>query len=296
MKFSIIINKWANFYFFVQNLSEWHFSNRKSFNVLWKKELGPFVKKEKEALKRLKKLHLKYGFKQKLPYLGSFFYLSKDLWKVLGNQLTQRETAILKEIFLLFQAKFETLWQKDLPLLKQWQERLTREANNKALIRNIDQQLSIFYKAYSPKHIGAYLLLAPRGIGGTANPGGPNITLEISRFPLRKINIALGFIWHETIHAHYEKQFFLALLNKKFPRTQDKRLKKIIQEATVRAFFPFGILGKQLLKIEEPEDLPKYVRPLSRIIQGYLKSGQAVDLKYLKEATAVFSNSDERVS
>jgi hypothetical protein len=296
MKFSILINKWANFYFFVQNLAKWHFSNRKSFNLLWKKELGPFTKKEREALKRLKKLHLKYGFNQKLPYLGSFFYLSKHPWKALEDRLTQREVTILKKIFLMFQPKFESLWQKDSLLLKQWQEKLTQRANNKTLIHSIDQQLSIFYKARSPRNIRVYLLLAPRGIGGTANPGGPNITLEISRFPLRKLNIASGLIWHETIHAHYEKQFFLSLLNKKFPRAQDKRLKKIIQEATVQAFFPFGILGKQLLKIKEPEDLPKYVKPLSRIIQKYLKSKQAVDFKYFEQAAAIFSNSGKTAS
>jgi hypothetical protein len=295
MRFRFIIKKWANIYFFIQNLSEWHFSNRKSYNTLWKKELGPFGKKEEQALKELKKIHLKYGFHQELPYLGSFFILSKNPWKALKSQLAKQEITILKQIFLTFQAKFRVLWQKDFPLLKQWQEKLTKKANNKKLVHAIDRQLSIFYKTHSPKKVRVYLFLAPQGIGGTANPGGSNITLEISHFPLTKVNIALGMIWHETIHAHYEKYFFLPLLNKKFPQAKNRELKNLIQEATAQALFPFGILGRKILKTKEPKNSAKYVKPLSRLIQRYLKSKHSIDLNYIKEARAILSGSDDAI-
>ena len=60
MKFRFLISKQANFYFFVSNLSEWHFSCGKDYNILWKKELGQFSPKEKDALKRFKEIRLKY--------------------------------------------------------------------------------------------------------------------------------------------------------------------------------------------------------------------------------------------
>lgn len=79
MRFSIIIKKQGIFYFFVQNLSEWHFSCRKDYNNLWLDELGPLSKKEKMALQKLKKIHQKYSFGPK--YLGQYFFLKKNPWK-----------------------------------------------------------------------------------------------------------------------------------------------------------------------------------------------------------------------
>jgi len=55
MKFRFIISKWGNFYFFIQNLSEWHFSCRKKYNALWQKELGSLSLEEKQTLKVFKK-------------------------------------------------------------------------------------------------------------------------------------------------------------------------------------------------------------------------------------------------
>jgi len=78
MKFKFIISKWGNFYFFVQNLSEWHFSCRKNYNVLWQKELGILSPKEKKALKVFKKI--RSNFPSGKTFFEQAFFTKKNPW------------------------------------------------------------------------------------------------------------------------------------------------------------------------------------------------------------------------
>ena len=67
MKFKFIISKWGNFAFFVQNLSNWHFSCRQNYNLLWEKELGKLSPEEKRALETFKKVRSRF------PSVKTFF-------------------------------------------------------------------------------------------------------------------------------------------------------------------------------------------------------------------------------
>jgi len=51
MKFKFKISKWANFYFFTQNLSEWHFSCRKEYNKNWRDVLSTFTPEQEKPSK-----------------------------------------------------------------------------------------------------------------------------------------------------------------------------------------------------------------------------------------------------
>ena len=286
MEFKFIVKKWANFYFFLQNLSEWHFRVRKNYNLIWKKELGPFSQKEKALLQKLKKLHLKYGFGEK--YLGQYFYLKKNPWKTLAKQLTRKERKELQNIFSAFESKFEILWKRELPLLKKWQKKLQKETNLKSLIEPIAKTLSQFYNQKAPQKIKVYLLLSPTGIGGTANLKNRAITLEISRYSQKKSKKAIGLVWHEVIHAFYE-DYLLELLNKKLPQIKDKKLKNSISEATARAFFPSGILGKKFLKLKEKPEIPKKIQvPFLKLIKKYLKLRKPCDLDFVTKSLDLF--------
>ncbi len=85
MRFNFKISRWANFYFFIQNLSEWHFSCRRDYNILWREELGSFTSKEESAIKQLKAIHSRYSFKE--SYLGQEFFLKKNPWNSLKKKL-----------------------------------------------------------------------------------------------------------------------------------------------------------------------------------------------------------------
>ncbi len=294
MKFLFIINKWANFYFFVQNLSEWHFSNRKKYNQIWKKELGPLSFQEKKALKKFKNIHLKYPFEKK--YLGQFFYSEKDPWKMLGKQLSKKELSALRNIFSIFQSKFEILYKKDLPLLKKWQKTLQEKANNKSLINSINKTLSTLYNVPLLRgDVKVYLLFSPTSnFGGGSSTGDKAITLEISRLPLKKVKPAIGAIWHETIHLYYEKAYFLPLLDKVIPGDQES--KDLIQEATTRMVsFPGGFLDKKVLQSRNTaNNLPqKHLQPLAdlkSLISNYIQKNKSLDKDYIKKALIILSD------
>lgn len=293
MKFLFIINKWANFYFFVQNLSEWHFINRKTYNEYWRKELGPFSTKEEKALKKLKDIHSRYSFGKE--YLGKSFFLSKKPWKALEKQLSKKELVELKNIFSVFQPKFEVLYRKEQPLLMEWQRELQGKANNKLLMNLVNNSLAGLYNAPPLKNeIKIYLLFSsPTIFGGGANINNKRIALEISRYPHKKINSAIGAIWHEVIHAYFEKHFFLPLLHKNFP--DDPEAVDLIQEVTARAvFFPGGVLEKKFLKTVTPMNgIPKRhtisFLKLKELVKEYLQENKSFDGKYVEKAFSLLS-------
>jgi hypothetical protein len=291
MKFLFSVNKWTNFYFFVQNLSEWHFSNQKYYNQMWKKEFGSFSTKEKESLRKFKKIHLKYPFGKQ--YLGRPFFLRKNPWKTLEKQLSKKELTDLKNIFSIFQSKFEVIYKKDLPLLLKWQKELQKKANDKLLINPINKTLAVLYNTpLLRKKIKVYLLFSsPTVFGGKAGIDNKSIALEISRYPIKNIKSAIGAIWHEVIHACFENYYFLPLLRKSFPRDQEAI--DLLQEVTVRVvFFPGGILEKKFLKISTPlSGIPKkHIQSffkLRELVKKYIQKNKPLDKEYIGKALSL---------
>ena len=144
MKFRFIISKWGNFYFFIQNLSEWHFSCRKKYNALWQKELGSLSLEEKQTLKVFKKIRSKY--KPAKTCFEQAFFSVKNPWQLLTTTLNPTEYQNIRKIFITFQNKFEKFYHKEYPLLEQWQKLLEKTANKKILNQKITKILDNLYK------------------------------------------------------------------------------------------------------------------------------------------------------
>ncbi|MFH0906908.1 MAG: hypothetical protein ABIC36_03950 [bacterium] len=293
MKFNFKISKRANFYFFVQNLSEWHFSNRKDYNVLWKKELGQFSSREKHAIKQFKEIHLRYPFGK--MYLGHQFFLEKDPWKTLDKKILQKDYIELKNAFSLLEDKFNLLYKRDLSFLKKWRKALIKKSNNKRFIEKILDSLSILYKAsIIEKEIDIYLLFSSlKHTGGGANIGSKSITLEISRYPLKDINHVLGIIWHEIIHLFFQERYFYPLLLKYFKKNRKKA--NFINELVAGALFPRGILGIRLLKNRPIAQLLSRVTKKQTILivdlaKEYLDKNKFFDKEFIKRLEVVIKN------
>lgn len=284
MKFSIIINKWANFYFFVQNLSEWHFSNRKEYNILWRSELGQFSPEEENALKKFKEIRLKY--KTSKSHFERAFFTAKSPFEELKKHLPAEEYDALREIFDLFKDKFNLLHEKDLPLLRQWQKNLNKKINDHSLIKSITNILSVLYAVPSPKKtINVYLLFSsPDRTGGGANIDEQSITVETSRYPLEGINNAIGIIWHEVIHLCFEKKYFLPLLINYFK--QDSAAISLVIELTVSSLFPKGVIGQDILYLPKPKILntripSEFNETLLNIMKEYIEGRKKLDKNYI---------------
>ncbi|MEK9150601.1 MAG: hypothetical protein AAB411_00735 [Patescibacteria group bacterium] len=292
MKFSVITNKWANFYFFVQNLSEWHFSNRKDYNILWRGELGQFSLEEKIALSKFKKIQLRYPFGK--SYLGRQFFLEENPWIVLDKKLLPEDFTNLKDIFSLLEKKFDAFYNKELVLLKKWQITLQKELSNKNLITAINMTLGKLYDVFPlSKDITIYLL--PSSESHSGGTGGViddiSINLEISRSPLKKVNHAVGIIWHEIIHLYFERQSFLARVSKKYP--DDPDAVNLIKEVVASSLFPNGALGIKFLNIKSGllnTKIPqKYTEKILILTNKYVETDRPFDDEYMETIYSLVS-------
>lgn len=281
MKFSVVINRWAIFYFFIQNLSEWHFSNRQDYNILWRDELGRFSSEEENALKQFKEIHLRYPFGK--LYLGRQFFLEENPWTVLEKKLSREDFINLKNVFSSLEEKFNLLWEKEFSLLTHWQKELGVRINEPKLIKSITDILNVLFNSPpSREEVKIYLLFSTPD--GGASTDGQSIKVEISRYPINDVNRALGIIWHETIHLCFERQSFLLLLNKKYPNDSDAV--NLIREATNSSLFPNGALGikffsnkRNLLNTKIPQ---KYNEKLLVLTNKYIDENKSFDNEYIE--------------
>lgn len=293
MKFLIIINKWANFYFFVQNLSEWHFSNRKEYNLLWRKELGQFSPEEENALMLFKEIRSKYPPAR--TFFEQAFYTSENPFDELIKHLPAEEYEIIKNIFSSLEKNFGVLFEKDLPFLIKQQEILINKINNPVIVKSIINILSVLYNIAAPeKEIKIYLLLSiPNQRGGGANIDEQSVSVEVSRASLNDINPLLSMIWHEVIHLCFEKKYFLQLVNKKFPDDLDAL--RLIKEATVCALFPSGVLARKYfprakfnyLHVKLP---PQYTKSVLELVENYIQKNKAFDDEYINKLYPLISD------
>lgn len=288
MRFNFIISRWANFYFFVQNLSEWHFSNRKGYNIFWRKRLGVFSQEEENAIKEFKKIRTKYP-DTKSFFEKSFFLLEDEPFKKLKEN-----------IFSLLQNKFEVLYRRELDLLEKWKKKLDKVANNKGDINTILDFLNILYKtAINQKKIDVYLLFStPTGLGGGANIDDQSISLEISNYPIQKIRDPLGIIWHEIIHLVFQGKYFHPLLRKFFKDNRQKFAP--INEIITASLFPGGVLGKRLfgnnlisIRLFYGLDTDS-INGVLNLTDEYLRNRDHFDEKYIRKINLLFSKSRNR--
>jgi len=291
IKFKCIVNKLANFYFFVQNLSEWHFSNRKDYNIFWRMEVGPFSSKEEKAIRQFKKFISKYPFG--LSYVDSPFFLKKNPWTVLKKSLPKEDYITIKNIFSELEDKFNLLWKKDRPLLIRWQRLLDDKLNDIVLIKSIIKILKILFNTKSSSSLmKVYLLFSsPNRSGGTASSiKKGNIGLEISRQPIERLNNVMGIVWHETIHSCFQNQYFLPLITKYFSSNQQKI--DLINETTIGGLFPRGVLGIRLFKNKPVDKLLSQINSeqtneIMKLLKEYIDNKKPLDEKCLRRLTKI---------
>ncbi|MCR4275146.1 MAG: hypothetical protein NUV83_00105 [Candidatus Wolfebacteria bacterium] len=285
MKFHVVVNRWANFYFFVQNLSEWHFSNRTNYNYLWRKELGPFSSEEELALSRFREIHKNYSFGK--MYLGRQFFLEDDPWITLEEKLEAEELENIKKTFSLFEKKFEKIYEKDLSSFEYWQIELQEKLNREDIINSIVTILgSLYNTGQISKTITIYLLFSAGnltgGTGGVVND--QSLLIEVSQTPLSRINYVIGTIWHECIHASFENQYFMPLLKKKY--LDDLDMISLIKEVVASALFPNGILGQKIFNNKEKLlhiKIPRqYNALILSLVNEYIKRKEKFDDRFIE--------------
>lgn len=301
--FSFLINKQANFYYFLHNLNkcEWPWPYRNSFLSEWEKMFGKLTREEKIALKEFNVIYSKYFLKK---YLGKLFFLHKHPWKVAEEKLTKKEIDKFKKVFFIFNDKFEKLF--NYLYLTEWQKKLKNysKKQEKYLFIKISKKIASFFgPPFSHKIIKVFLIFSKNkkinnkisviGLGGERGRGldGRSIFLEFSLIPFNKINYVVGVIWHEICHSQFAGSHLNYFLKGKFKK--NKKAASFIEEVIIRSLFPFGFLGVKLLSTSYPKSLnpssedrllkisEKQTKKIIKITKNYLNKSKGADKDYL---------------
>lgn len=300
LKFTPKISYYANLYFFIQNLSEWHFSNRKKYNEVWRKELSLPVEVD-SYLKEFKKIHQKYSFGDK--YLGRPFFLYDNPWSQLKLIVDEIDFIKVKEVFSTLEPYFKKLYVKDKIVLEKW-EIIIKDSKfiNKSFYLN--KTLASFYGCPTyEENCTIYLLLSTKEKnGGTARTiNDHSVTLELSRTSIELEKQALNILWHELIHLYF-RSFRLYPLLKKYTNNNLEIMNKI-DELIASVLLPNGLLKEDVSmtinkskksEIFNARIVSNDIIKIQRLIYPYLKENKTIDDKFVKEIYALIIKDKKR--
>lgn len=323
----------GNKFFFISNLSEWHFSCRKQYNEIWLSKIGKLSKKEEKSLNQFKEILKKYNFHK---YLGIFFITEDDdyVWEYLKNEVTTEELDKIKEIFDNFESKFNIIWN-----LEQFENRaniLREKITNE--ISYVINDIETLFGGAEKEEFNIYLLQHPyrnNYIAGGANLGRRGITLEmneLSKKDAETLNNSLSVIYHEFIHMEFGKKI-RELLDKFYENNSEKSIipylskKSFLEEVIVHSLFThYGFLSnKYFYKYTEAqikEAFQKYEKIFDSVREGleetnpkeemevyfflaitfhpmiekYLKEKNKIDEKFIKEIIKTINKKNEPIS
>jgi len=307
------ISKIANFFFFIDNLSEWNAYCRKKYNDEWIKRYGELTSTENTALKNYRVIMKKNGTTKKFR---AYFYQNnsdniKIPFKKISNLFNKKETKIIINSFNVLQPRFEKMWGEQINLLE-YNEKLITSSYKKVYekINLAYSKLSDFYGDKSIKKYLCYvfLIISP-------NRGGKSISRNIISIETEKLDpkdkYRFSRLWfsvmHELTHSRFENKKYKNWLkrfveNKIIPQSElmKKRnprevLREVITDLTKIALY--HLLNKEgKIKIEN-DKLPQSLKDITdldsmeRIIrkelrstmEGYLLSKRKIDKEFLEK-------------
>ncbi len=280
LRFTPKISRYANLYFFIQNLSEWHFSNRKKHNEEWQNELT-FSNEANSCIQQFKIIHQKYPFGDK--YLGRPFFLYNNPWPEVKKIIENDDLIKIRNIFTIIEPYFNQIYIKDEKRLLKWASIISNQEfiKKSSLLNNT---LACFYgcSPFNDKCLVYLMLSTKEKNGGTANSiNNHSITLELSRTSINSKNkkLAQNILWHELIHLYFRNFTLYPLLEKR--TNNDLELMGKIDELLASALLPMGLLSKDTLTTIIHSKTPKNLN--TRIKDYKIIEVQKLLLPYLKE-------------
>lgn len=292
LKFIPKISRYGNLYFFIQNLSEWHISNRKEYNKVWHSELS-FSAETDSCLQAFKKIHEQYSFGEK--YLGRPFFVYDDPWSEVELLVGKNDTANIKNIFSILEPYFGIIYKKEEPRLQEWATIIAKPefVNNSTYLNST---LARFYgcQPYN-EHCTIYLLISTEkkngGTAGTVNDHA--ITLEVSRTSVKLERQMLNILWHELIHLYFRNSILYPLL-KECINSNWKIMGKI-DELIASSLIPNGLLAQHTLAVVSKTMVngkfnskisSNEIISVQKLIYPYLRQEKTIDIKLVQELCA----------
>lgn len=231
IKLKFIVSKLANFYFFVDNFAENRPLHLHEYNREIIEQFGELKKNEKQAIKQYRNimtsLTKRFNNDELFKNLRNCFFSSDNLsqiWKKINKILSKQQLKILKETFIVWRPRFEKIWQKHYPLLKQNQRVLKQNYFSVNInLNSLVNKLSIFYRGkdfqkstIKKSTIKVYLTIMPLKyyyqVGMVWNNN--KIILSVGSLKNKNIDSVWKLILHELTHLLFETVKYKKWVNK----------------------------------------------------------------------------------
>lgn len=312
MNLEFKVSKPANFFFFIDSLSEWNTYYRKKYNEKWIKEFGELTSEEKKALKNFRLIMQKYEKTGVSKKIRRCFYQKSNSIQVSFSKITKllnnKEMRNFKKSFDILKPRFEKIWDKYL-LVVNFNKELA-SSSYKNINKEIDLAYSKLKSFYGDKTLEKYTCTVFLII--SSNRGGKAIRRNTISIEAEKLNpndkyrfARLWFsIMHELAHARFEnkkyKNWLKKFVEKKTPlksnlienRSAREIIREVITDLTkVALYHILDNEGKK--KIENITDTRKVLdlstleiqirKELRPTIEKYFQVKKKIDIDFLEK-------------
>lgn len=308
-RFATRISRTANLFHFVNNLSQWHFSCRKHYNLAWLVETGELTPVEREALQLYAAIARRFPYGE--HWIGRAFILADDesqAWNGVSRTVEPSDVPVLRSIFETMTPRFEKIWQADEPRLRKVRSELQGVLETESVGAVLDV-LSRFLGVAAPRMTIDLLLSRADGNAGGANEAADHVTLEV----LETVDLrhAVARVLHEAAH-NMERPHFDRLFEAISSEYGLDRLKgtmgwdghHLVREALIGALFPGGCLSylvgvplfdyqREAQRTRESGDLRmaglySLTGAVIPLVRSYVERCRLVDRALFEEAFHVF--------
>ena len=315
MEFIPKVSYVGNVFHFVSNLAQWHFSCRSGYKDFWLKEAGGLTNVEDAALEKARELFLKYTFGKN--FWGKIFLREREeiVWAQAKENFGE-DAGKFKEIFDIFEPRFQQFWKNDKNLLEQWGGRI-KVINFLLTPPGLTEDLDIFFgNKTNSRTIEIFLLMNIPGNSayGSSVIGPGAITLEISRTPFGFLRPVVLVTWHELIHNIWQDNNYWKLIEgfgreiKSPSPVKGISWQELINEAVTESLFSHGYLAQkyfgfpsqkyfaaELNSAESSKNSLNYWRDLSAsklfsIAEDYIENRKPLDIAFLQQIANYLKN------
>lgn len=318
MKFNFIVSKSANFFFFVDNLSEWNIYCRKAYNKEWIKQFGKLNFEEKKVLEDFKFLMQKYESTGVYKKMRNTFYEEQNdieqILKKLKKIIKKEELSLIEKIFSVFSLRFEKIWERYEPMLFSTIDSISKDYKDSSkkldfIYLNLGNFYGINYKKEYLCTVFFVICPIEKQQGGKMI-NEKRISIEFNELKYKnkdQLKNLWFLIFHELIHARFENKKYKNWLNvfikkQTIPQTKLFKIfneKMVLREmitglATVAVYPLFNKedrikVNKKFktkiinLKINDLNILKQWTRQkLGDVIEYYFISHKKIDNNFLR--------------
>lgn len=298
MKLNFKASKIANQYFYINNLTEWHFSCDPEINEAWLRMTGPLTTEEKIALSEItEKIFKKYYFE-----LWDIFYglPDKKAWPALKRKINKKDYELIRDTFKVFDKKFSLIWNKLQTLGKKNVKLLSAFARKSESRKFMDELGFVFGgKAYKNSIVlTCVILFSPlkAGMGGGANMKSPTVVFELPSKILARNELAraISVIGHETGHFLFKKRGGEKIIKGVIKELNlPEKLNflplstyELINESITASFAPKGYLAKKYFPLELQQRINDAFENGKRAVTNFYKNKK---VKFYNELDGYFT-------